>query len=41
MLHTTPLCLSLDERPLLTLPPLAVAPGEVLTRMGPSGCGKS
>ncbi|MBP0602484.1 ATP-binding cassette domain-containing protein [Aeromonas sanarellii] len=41
MLHTTPLCLSLDERPLLTLPPLAVAPGEVLTLMGPSGCGKS
>ncbi|MGL6483114.1 ATP-binding cassette domain-containing protein, partial [Aeromonas caviae] len=26
---------------LLTLPPLRVAPGEVLTLMGPSGCGKS
>ncbi|MGE6267712.1 ATP-binding cassette domain-containing protein [Aeromonas media] len=26
---------------MLTLPPLAVAPGEVLTLMGPSGCGKS
>lgn len=41
MLHTTPLRLTLDGHPLLTLPPLAVAPGEVLTLMGPSGCGKS
>lgn len=41
MLHTTALTLYLDEQPLLTLPPLAVAPGEVLTLMGPSGCGKS
>ncbi|MDM5091989.1 ATP-binding cassette domain-containing protein [Aeromonas rivipollensis] len=41
MLHTTELTLYLDEQPLLTLPPLTVAPGEVLTLMGPSGCGKS
>ncbi|MFM5558836.1 ATP-binding cassette domain-containing protein [Aeromonas rivipollensis] len=41
MLHTTQLTLYLDDQPLLTLPPLAVAPGEVLTLMGPSGCGKS
>ncbi|MGY3932353.1 ABC-type transporter ATPase subunit [Aeromonas encheleia] len=41
MLHTTPLTLHLDGRPLLVLPPLEVAPGEVLTLMGPSGCGKS
>ncbi|MGE6137648.1 ATP-binding cassette domain-containing protein [Aeromonas rivipollensis] len=41
MLHTTALTLYLDEQPLLTLPPLTVAPGEVLTLMGPSGCGKS
>ncbi|MFQ2172300.1 ATP-binding cassette domain-containing protein [Aeromonas rivipollensis] len=41
MLHTTALTLYLDDQPLLTLPPLAVAPGEVLTLMGPSGCGKS
>ena len=41
MLHTTPLTLFLDGRPLLVLPPLEVAPGEVLTLMGPSGCGKS
>ena len=41
MLHTTALTLYLDHHPLLTLPPLEVAPGEVLTLMGPSGCGKS
>ncbi|WP_262109199.1 ATP-binding cassette domain-containing protein [Aeromonas sp. Marseille-Q5825] len=41
MLHTTALTLYLDEQPLLTLPPMTVAPGEVLTLMGPSGCGKS
>ncbi|WP_111911293.1 ATP-binding cassette domain-containing protein [Aeromonas media] len=41
MLHTTALTLYLDEQPLLTLSPLTVAPGEVLTLMGPSGCGKS
>ncbi|WP_429039840.1 ATP-binding cassette domain-containing protein [Aeromonas media] len=41
MLHTTALTLYLDDHPLLTLPPLEVAPGEVLTLMGPSGCGKS
>ncbi|WP_429147416.1 ATP-binding cassette domain-containing protein [Aeromonas rivipollensis] len=41
MLHTTALTLYLDDQPLLTLPPLTVAPGEVLTLMGPSGCGKS
>lgn len=41
MLHTTALTLYLDDQPLLTLPPLAVAHGEVLTLMGPSGCGKS
>ncbi|MEZ6929124.1 ATP-binding cassette domain-containing protein [Aeromonas sp. S16(2024)] len=41
MLHTTELTLYLDDQTLLTLPPLAVAPGEVLTLMGPSGCGKS
>ncbi|MCX7128398.1 ATP-binding cassette domain-containing protein [Aeromonas sp.] len=41
MLSTTPLRLSLDENLLLSLPPLQVAPGEVLTLMGPSGCGKS
>ncbi|MDU1143596.1 ATP-binding cassette domain-containing protein [Aeromonas rivipollensis] len=41
MLHTTALTLYLDGQPLLTLPPLTVAPGEVLTLMGPSGCGKS
>ena len=41
MLHTTALTLYLDEQPLLTLPPLTVAPGEVLPLMGPSGCGKS
>ena len=41
MLHTTELTLYLDDQPLLTLPPLTVAPGEVLTLMGPSGCGKS
>ena len=38
MLHTTELTLYLDDQPLLTLPPLTVAPGEVLTLMGPSGC---
>ncbi|MCE9926004.1 ATP-binding cassette domain-containing protein [Aeromonas media] len=41
MLHAAALTLYLDDQPLLTLPPLAVAPGEVLTLMGPSGCGKS
>ena len=41
MLHTTELTLYLDDQPLLALPPLTVAPGEVLTLMGPSGCGKS
>jgi len=41
MLHTTALTLYLDDQPLLTRPPLTVAPGEVLTLMGPSGCGKS
>ncbi|MCP1599951.1 putative thiamine transport system ATP-binding protein [Aeromonas caviae] len=41
MLHTSTLALFLDDAPLLTLPPLRVAPGEVLTLMGPSGCGKS
>ena len=41
MLSTTPLRLYLDENLLLLLPPLQVAPGEVLTLMGPSGCGKS
>ncbi len=41
MLLTTPLTLHLEGRPLLRLPALAVAPGEVLTLMGPSGCGKS
>ncbi|MFQ2316599.1 ATP-binding cassette domain-containing protein [Aeromonas caviae] len=41
MLHTSALILFLDDAPLLTLPPLRVAPGEVLTLMGPSGCGKS
>ncbi|AHE48851.1 ABC-type transporter, ATPase subunit [Aeromonas hydrophila 4AK4] len=41
MLHTTALTLYLDDQPLLTLPPMTVAPGEVLTLMGPSGCGKS
>ncbi len=41
MLHTTALTLYLDDHPMLTLPPLTVAPGEVLTLMGPSGCGKS
>ncbi len=41
MLHTSALTLFLDSAPLLTLPPLRVAPGEVLTLMGPSGCGKS
>ena len=41
MLHTSALTLFLDGAPLLTLPPLWVAPGEVLTLMGPSGCGKS
>lgn len=41
MLHTSALTLFLDGAPLLTLPPLRVAPGEVLTLMGPSGCGKS
>lgn len=41
MLHTTELTLYLDDHPMLTLPPLTVAPGEVLTLMGPSGCGKS
>ena len=41
MLHTTALTLYLDDQPLLTLPPLTVAPDEVLTLMGPSGCGKS
>ncbi|MFQ2456227.1 ATP-binding cassette domain-containing protein [Aeromonas sp. 25-248] len=41
MLHTSTLTLFLDGAPLLTLPPLRVAPGEVLTLMGPSGCGKS
>jgi putative thiamine transport system ATP-binding protein len=41
MLSTTPLRLYLDENLLLSLPPLQVVPGEVLTLMGPSGCGKS
>ena len=41
MLHTSALTLFLDGAPLLTLPPLRVAPGEVLTLMGPSGCCKS
>ena len=41
MLHTSPLHLHLDDRLLLALPALEVAPGEVLTLMGPSGCGKS
>ncbi len=41
MLHTSTLTLFLDGAPLLTLPPLRVVPGEVLTLMGPSGCGKS
>jgi putative thiamine transport system ATP-binding protein len=41
MLHTSALTLFLDGAPLLTLPPLRVARGEVLTLMGPSGCGKS
>ncbi|MDU7778632.1 MAG: ATP-binding cassette domain-containing protein [Aeromonas caviae] len=41
MLHTSALTLFLDGAPLLTLPPLRVVPGEVLTLMGPSGCGKS
>ncbi|WP_374508340.1 ATP-binding cassette domain-containing protein [Aeromonas jandaei] len=41
MLSTTPLHLYLEENPLLSLPALQVAPGEVLTLMGPSGCGKS
>lgn len=41
MLHTSALTLFLDDAPLLTLPPLRVVPGEVLTLMGPSGCGKS
>ncbi|MGY3858368.1 ATP-binding cassette domain-containing protein [Aeromonas intestinalis] len=41
MLRTTSLTLCLHHTPLLQLPPLAVAPGEVLTLMGPSGCGKS
>ncbi|MEI4956861.1 ATP-binding cassette domain-containing protein [Aeromonas caviae] len=41
MLHASALTLFLDGAPLLTLPPLRVAPGEVLTLMGPSGCGKS
>lgn len=41
MLSTTPLTLHLDDQILLALPPLEVAPGEVLTLMGPSGCGKS
>ena len=41
MLHTSALTLFLDGAPLLTLPPLRVAPDEVLTLMGPSGCGKS
>lgn len=41
MLHTSALTLFLNGAPLLTLPPLRVAPGEVLTLMGPSGCGKS
>lgn len=41
MLRTSPLHLHLDDRLLLALPALAVAPGEVLTLMGPSGCGKS
>ncbi len=41
MLHTSTLTLFLDDAPLLTLPPLRVVPGEVLTLMGPSGCGKS
>ncbi|RQX19480.1 ATP-binding cassette domain-containing protein, partial [Aeromonas caviae] len=40
-MHTSTLTLFLDGAPLLTLPPLRVAPGEVLTLMGPSGCGKS
>jgi putative thiamine transport system ATP-binding protein len=33
--------LSLGGAMLLALPPVSVAPGEVLTVMGPSGCGKS
>lgn len=41
MLSTTPLHLYLGQDPLLSLPALAIAPGEVLTLMGPSGCGKS
>lgn len=41
MLRTTSLTLCLHHTPLLQLPSLAVAPGEVLTLMGPSGCGKS
>ena len=41
MLSTTPLHLYLGQAPLLSLPALAIAPGEVLTLMGPSGCGKS
>lgn len=41
MLSTTPLRLYLGQHPLLSLPALQVAPGEVLTLMGPSGCGKS
>ena len=41
MLHTSALTLFLNGAPLLTLPPLRVVPGEVLTLMGPSGCGKS
>lgn len=41
MLNTTALSLHLQGTPLLRLPPLTVAPGDVLTLMGPSGCGKS
>ncbi|WP_434666732.1 ATP-binding cassette domain-containing protein [Aeromonas sp. NJAU223] len=41
MLRTTSLTLCLHHTPLLQLPPLTVAPGEMLTLMGPSGCGKS
>ncbi|NKC33429.1 ATP-binding cassette domain-containing protein [Falsiroseomonas selenitidurans] len=35
------LVITLGDRPLLALPALAVAPGEVVTVMGPSGAGKS